>query len=123
MYVDRRALPPHLARRRRMDARDALDQDGLPRAVVTRQCGDLPRRNVEIDTGEGPHRAEALADALQPEQRLPRLGRRGDRRAVLGARTHLIRDVLLLPGPLVKLAAVAVAGPRSGGPATAGVIG
>ena len=76
-----------------VDAGDPLDQGGLAGAVVTDQGGHLAGPGVEIDALEDVHRAEALLDAAQAEQRRGRaaaggrgLGGLGHAPSLLGAR-------------------------------------
>jgi hypothetical protein len=58
-----------LARVDGMDARDALDQRRLARAVVAHEGHDLARRDVEVDLVERLNRTEGLRDPLQLEHR------------------------------------------------------
>src|SRR5207248_5536080 len=58
----------------RMDARDAFDQGGLPRAVVADERHHLAAANLEVDVGEGLHRPEGLGDSAQLESRCLRHG-------------------------------------------------
>jgi hypothetical protein len=67
---DRPALPENLSLILRPDARDRLDQRALARPVVTDKRRHLAQGNVQVDVGEGPHRAEVLAYAGQAQQRL-----------------------------------------------------
>jgi hypothetical protein len=64
------ALPDDLAARRLPDSRDRLDQRRLAGAVVAHQGGDLAGRDVEVDVGQCPYRAEVLPHAAQPQERL-----------------------------------------------------
>jgi hypothetical protein len=59
------AGPPHLAAVGCVDPRDALDQDRLAGAVITRERGHLPGGDLEIDVRERLDRTETLADALE----------------------------------------------------------
>ena len=68
--VDLASLPEDLALVHRVDARDALGQHRLPGAVVAAEGSDLSVGDVEVDTVQGLDRAEMLADAAQPQQRL-----------------------------------------------------
>ena len=56
----------------RMDAGDHLDQRRLAGAVVADEGDDLAGTNLEVDVLQRLDRAEALADALQREQRAVR---------------------------------------------------
>ena len=48
---------------------DGLDQRRLAGAVVADERRDLARRDLEVDVGQRPHRAERLGDPAQLEQR------------------------------------------------------
>jgi hypothetical protein len=63
--MDGFAAPPHLTRIGCVDPRDALDQDRLPRAVVTGERRYLTGGDVEIDIGERTDRSEVLADTAE----------------------------------------------------------
>ena len=45
-----------------------MNARGSTSAVVSGERGDLAGRNVEIDVDDRVHRAEALADAPEPEE-------------------------------------------------------
>ncbi|GDY57626.1 hypothetical protein SVIO_082490 [Streptomyces violaceusniger] len=66
--VEGAALPFEGARVGRFDARDHLDQGGLPRAVVAHQGDDLTGVDLQLDVRERLDRAEALEDATQRQQ-------------------------------------------------------
>ncbi|GGN21305.1 hypothetical protein GCM10011609_73280 [Lentzea pudingi] len=68
--VHRLALEQDLTRVGRVDARDALDQRRLARAVVADEGRDLAGVDVEVDVVQDVHGAEALVDAAQLENRL-----------------------------------------------------
>ena len=70
MDLNRLALPEELAVVGRVDPGDAFGQHGLPRSVIPDQRGHLPGRQVEVDLGEGLHRAEVLVDPPHLEQGL-----------------------------------------------------
>src|ERR1700736_5237758 len=54
-----------------VDAGDRFDQRGLAGAVVADQAHSLARVDLEVDLGQGLHGAEALAYALQLQDRRP----------------------------------------------------
>ena len=56
----------------RVDADDALDERRLAGAVVAHERGDLPGVDGEVDVVQHVHRAEALVDRLELEDRLRR---------------------------------------------------
>jgi hypothetical protein len=82
----RLALPVDLAAVRRVDAGDALDEHRLAGAVVADEGGHLARPHVEVHVDERLHRAEALGDALEPQQR--RAVRAAVRRLVVPGLVH-----------------------------------
>ena len=89
-------LPPREAdhpRRHRIDARDQVEQGGLPRAVRADDGDQLAARHRERHVVHGPEPAEALADAVDRQEALARRPRRLDDRArqELHARSRPLR--------------------------------
>ena len=62
------ALEPDLAGVEGVDAGDALDQGALAGAVVTDEGGDLAGVDLEVDTVQHLHRAEALVDSREGQK-------------------------------------------------------
>ena len=131
VQVHRLALPHQVAGGRLVDAGDALDQRALARAVVPDQGGDLPGRDVQVDAGQRLHRAEALADVLQPQQRRVTVGLRADRRgggwhpvrgpgAILGAVRYHLEAPACSTTSIVTQKYRTSSSPRRTSPSTAG---
>src|SRR5204863_544888 len=66
------AVEVGVARIRRLDSVDRLDQRALAGAVVAYQGDDLARVDLEVDVVEGPNGPEALREPPQREEMLGR---------------------------------------------------